>query len=139
MTTTVDGLPLMGAVLHVLADAAGTGGAYEAFRLDLHPGARSPRHTLSAAKLFVVVAGEVLVAVGEEEAVRSAGTVVLVPSATPHSYRNVSGAEAAMVVVTGGEGQLAFLRGMSALAADGPVEPSAMRAHAERHGVVLLP
>ena len=56
---TVDSFPLMGAEATVLAGGDTTGDAWEALQLDLAPGARSPRHTLSADKLFAVVAGTV--------------------------------------------------------------------------------
>ena len=59
---TVDSFPLMGAEATVLAGGDTTGDAWEALQLDLAPGARSPRHTLSADKLFAVVAGTVTVA-----------------------------------------------------------------------------
>ena len=64
--TTHDTFPLMGARAQVLATGDDTADAWEALELDLGPGARSPLHTLSADKLFHVVAGRVAVTVGDE-------------------------------------------------------------------------
>ena len=44
-----------------------------------------------------------------------------------------------MIVVTGGGRHLAFLLGMSELTGGGAPEAAALAAHAERHGVRLLP
>ena len=122
----------------MLATADQTGEAWEALELDLGPGARSPWHTLTADKLFHVVEGEVTVAVGD--ATRTvAGGPVFVPAGTPHRYLNESGDRARMTVTVTGRGQVAFLRGMSRLTADGPPDPAAVAEHTRAHGVVILP
>lgn len=135
---TADTFPLMGAEAVVLATADDTHEAWEQFELRLGPGARSPRHTLAADKLFHVVAGEVTVLVGEQERTVADGAVFL-PAGTVHCYRNDSGAPARMVVTVTGRGQIEFLRGMSRLTADGPPDPTALAAHTAAHGVTILP
>ncbi|GLZ45584.1 hypothetical protein Acsp06_17690 [Actinomycetospora sp. NBRC 106375] len=135
---TVDSFPLMGAQATVLAGGDTTGDAWEALQLDLAPGARSPRHTLAADKLFAVVAGTVTIEVGDE--VRDTdGGPVWIPAGTPHCYRNASAAPARMVVVVTGRSQVEFLRGMSRLTADGPPDPAAVAEHTTAHGVTMLP
>ena len=138
MTENLDSFPLMGALAVVLATADDTREAWEQFELRLGPGARSPRHTLTADKLFHVVAGTVTIVAGESERSVSEGPV-FVPAGTPHCYRNDSGAPARMIVTVTGRGQIAFLRGMSRLTADGPPDPDALAAHTAAHGVAILP
>ena len=130
---------LMGARATVLADGADTAAAWEAFELALAPGARSPMHTLSADKLFYVAEGTVTLVVGEESTEATPGRSALVPAGTPHCYRNAGDEHARLVVVVTGAGQLAFLRGMSRLTADGPADPALVATHAAEHGVTLLP
>jgi quercetin dioxygenase-like cupin family protein len=135
---TTDTFPLMGAEAVVLATADDTGDAWEQFELRLGPGARSPRHTLGADKLFHVVAGAVTILCGEDERTVTDGPV-FVPAGTVHCYRNDSGAPARMIVTVTGRGQIEFLRGMSRLTADGPPDPAAVAAHTAAHGVTILP
>ncbi|GAA4810512.1 hypothetical protein GCM10023200_55340 [Actinomycetospora chlora] len=137
-TDTVDMFPLMGAQATVLAAGDTTGDAWEALQLDLAPGARSPRHTLGADKLFAVVGGTVTIEVGDETRTVSDGPV-WIPAGVPHCYRNTSDAPARMLVVVTGRSQVEFLRGMSRLTADGPPDPAAVAAHTAAHGVAILP
>lgn len=137
-TIVTDSFPLMGARAHVLATADDTGDAWEALELDLGPGARSPRHTLAADKLFHVVSGVVTLVVGDDERAVAFGPV-FVPAGTPHCYRNDSGERARMTVTVTGRGQVEFLRGMSRLSADGPPDPAAVTEHAAAFGVTILP
>jgi quercetin dioxygenase-like cupin family protein len=124
-------------VLPIAADAD-TGGAWEAFVLDLAPGAASPLHTLSADKAFHVLGGTVVITLDADEAESGAGSTAHVPAGTPHRYQNRSGAPARLLVITTGSGQLAFLAGMSRLSAGGPPDPAALTAHTRAHGVRLL-
>lgn len=138
-----DAFPLMGAQATVLASGDATDNAWEALELDLGPGARSPRHTLAADKLFCVVAGTVTVSVDGVERSASGGpdgsTPVFVPAGAPHYYRNDSGEHARMLVIVTGRSQVEFLRGMSRLTADGRPDPDAVAAHTQAHGVAILP
>lgn len=138
---TPDTFPLMGAQAVVLATADDTGDAWEQLELRLGPGARSPRHTLVADKLFHVVEGTVSLGVGDTDVTVRAvlDGPVLVPAGTPHCYRNDSGEPARMTVTVTGRGQVEFLRGMSRLTADGPPDAAALAAHTANHGVTLLP
>ena len=159
--TTHDTFPLMGARAQVLATGDDTADAWEALELDLGPGARSPLHTLSADKLFHVVAGRVAVTVGDEvrdvgvrdaersgagpsdeDAERSGAgpsSTVFVPAGVPHRYENTSGERARMLVIVTGRSQVEFLRGMSRLTADGRPDPAAVAEHTRAHGVAILP
>ena len=134
---TLDTFPLMGAQATVLAGGDTTGDAWEALQLDLAPGARSPRHTLAADKLFAVVGGTVTIEVGDEMREVDAGPV-WIPAGTPHSYRNTSDAPARMLVVVTGRSQVEFLRGMSRLTAAGPPDPAAVADHTAAYGVAIL-
>ncbi|MEJ2884856.1 cupin domain-containing protein [Actinomycetospora aeridis] len=135
---TLDTFPLMGARATVLASGDLTADAWEALQLDLAPGARSPRHTLDADKLFAVVAGTVTIEVGDETREVDGGPV-WIPAGTPHCYRNTSDAPARMLVVVTGRSQVEFLRGMSRLTADGPPDPAAVAEHTAAFGVAILP
>ncbi|MEU2348681.1 cupin domain-containing protein [Modestobacter sp. NPDC049651] len=134
-----DAFPLMGAQATVLADGPQTAGAWEALEMTLAPGARSPLHTLAVDKLFYVAAGRVTLVLGGETVTADAGGFAHVPAGTPHCYRNDGDDGARLVVVVTGAGQVAFLRGMSALTAGGPPDPAAVAAHAAGHGVAILP
>jgi quercetin dioxygenase-like cupin family protein len=133
-----DTLPLMGAQATVLASGDVTADAWEALQLDLAPGARSPRHTLAADKLFAVVAGTVTIEVGDGTREVDAGPV-WIPAGTPHCYRNTSDAPARMIVIVTGRSQVEFLRGMSRLGAAGPPDPAAVAEHTAAYGVAILP
>ena len=128
-----------GATVLPLAEAADTGGAWEAFVLDLAPGTSSPLHTLSADKLFSVLDGTVALTVDDRQVDAASGTSAHVPAGIAHRYENTSGRPARMLVVTSDASQLAFLRGMGRLAAGGPPSPEALAAHTAAHGVRLLP
>lgn len=140
MTTTTSpaAFPLLGALATPLATATDTDGAFEQFTLDLEPGARSPRHTLPGAKVFVVTQGTVRLTLGDETLDAVAGASLRVPAGAPHSYVNASSAPASLLVTVAGTGQLDFLRGMSDLTRDGAPDPAAVQAHAAAYGVTLL-
>jgi quercetin dioxygenase-like cupin family protein len=57
--------------------------------VELEPGMAGPRHTDTPEEILLVVAGQVEVRVGDEEAVVGPGGLVLVPSMVPHQFRNV--------------------------------------------------
>ena len=130
--------PLLGARAVPLVTAADTGGAWEALELVRGPGARSPLHVHAADKLRCVTRGAVAVTLDADEALVEAGGFVHVPAGTPHCYRTTTDQQARMLVVTSGGDQVAFLRGMSALTADGPADPAAVAAHTAAHGVRIL-
>lgn len=129
---------ISGAGLLPIATADETDGAWEAFALELAPGARSPLHTLSADKVFTVVEGSVAITVERTTTDAACGTVAHVPAGTPHCYENRSGAPARLLVITTGAGQLAFLAGMAELVAGGEPDPDALAAHTAAYGVRLL-
>lgn len=135
---TASTFSVLGATVLPIASAQDTDGAWEAFVLDLAPGARSPLHTLSTDKVFTVLEGTVTLTVAAEVTTATSGTTAHVPAGTPHRYENTSGAPGRLLVITSGAGQLAFLAGMSGLSAGGPPDAAAVAEHAAAHGVRLL-
>ena len=127
-----------GATVLPIASGDDTAGAWEAFVLDLAPGARSPLHALATDKAFLVLGGTVELTVDGEQVEAGSGVSAHVPASTPHCYENRSGAPARLLVITTGSGQLAFLAGMARLTAGGPPDPEALAAHTGAHGVRLL-
>lgn len=78
----------------------------------LEPGAEEGRHfhlegdpdscsVESEDELYIVVAGEVVMIVGDESAVLRSGDAVYVPEGVPHGVRNDSGAPADLVLLFG--------------------------------------
>ncbi|MFB9377338.1 cupin domain-containing protein [Kineococcus gynurae] len=130
---------LMGSVMEPLVRAEDTAQAYELVRTTVGPQGRSPLHSMSRDKVFVVVAGELVITLGEEDHAAPAGTVVHVPSGTAHRYRNPTADPAQVLVVTTGAGHVDFLAGMSALTVDGPPAPEALAEHTAAHGVRMFP
>ena len=129
---------LMGADIAPVATARETGGAYELIESTVAPGGGSPLHTRHGDKVFYVLEGEITLVLGDVEHSGRPGVSVHVPAGAPHCYRNESRAPARMLVLTTGAGHVAFLRGMSDLAADGPPPPGAVAAHAAAHDVRIL-
>lgn len=136
---TASTFTVSGATVLPIASGDDTGGAWEAFVLDLAPGARSPLHALATDKAFFVLGGTVVLTVDDEQSEASSGVTAHVPAQTPHCYENRSGAPARLLVITTGSGQLAFLAGMGRLTAAGRPDPAALAAHTGAHGVRLLP
>lgn len=136
--STRTAFPLLGADIAPVATERDTGGAYELIESTVAPGGGSPLHALHGDKVFYVLEGEITLVLGDAEHAGRPGVAVHVPAGTPHCYRNASGAPARMLVLTSGAGHVAFLRGMSELAADGPPAPDAVAAHAAAHDVRLL-
>lgn len=121
-----------------LAPASETSGAWEAIHQRVAPGGGSPLHTLAGDKLFVVLAGELTLIIGDAEHPTSAGGSATVPAGVPHRFENRSGADAELVVVTTGDGHVDFLRGMAELSRAGAPDAEAIRRHAAAHHVQLL-
>ncbi len=134
-----DVFPLMGSTVEPLVTSGDSGGAWEAVRTTVGPGGRSPLHTVAEDKVFLVLAGELVVVLDGAEHALPAGSVAKVPAGTPHCYRNDSGAPGQLLVLTTGAEHVEFLRGMSRLTAGGPPEPAALAAHTATHGVRILP
>lgn len=129
---------LMGVEVASLADHSDTGGAWEAIHQTVAPGAGSPLHTLGVDKLFVVLEGELVLVVGDEEHPSAPGATATVPAGVPHRFQNRSNAVARLLVVTSGANHVGFLSGLAALTAAGSPDPAEVRAHAAAHHVELL-
>jgi quercetin dioxygenase-like cupin family protein len=56
--------------------------------LEVDPGYRIPLHTHSSEEIFVVLAGEGIVSVGDEQWTASAGAIAAAPAFTPHGWDN---------------------------------------------------
>jgi len=129
---------LMGIDVALLADEHDTAGAWEAIHQSVSPGAGSPLHTISGDKLFVVLDGELVLIIGDDEHVAGPGGTGFVPTGVAHRFENRSDREARLLVVTSGAGHVRFLAGMADLGARGPADRDAVTAHAAAHGVALL-
>jgi quercetin dioxygenase-like cupin family protein len=130
---------LMGSTVEPLVTEADTAGAWEAVRTTVGPGGRSPLHTTAEDKVLLVLAGDLVVVLGDDEHHLTAGSVVQVPAGAPHCYRNDGEGPGQLLVLTTGAGHVDFLRGMGRLTAGGPPEPQARAEHTAAHGVRLLP
>lgn len=105
---------------------------------DRHARGRFPLHTLGVDKLFVVLEGELVLVVGDQEHPSSAGATATVPAGVPHRFQNRSRHDARLLVVTSGANQVSFLSGLAALTAGGAPDPAAVTSHAAGHHVELL-
>jgi quercetin dioxygenase-like cupin family protein len=128
------GFDLMGTTVRPLA----TEDTFELIESTVAPAGGSPPHTLDYDKVFYILEGEItLIVDGTEHAARR-GYVATVPAGVAHNYENRSDAEARMLVLTGGDHHVSFLRGLATLTASGAPDPADMADHAARHGVNLL-
>ena len=102
------------------------------------PAGGSPPHTLDYDKVFYVLDGEIVLIMDGTERTARRGDAATVPAGVVHNYVNRSGSEARMLVLTGGNQHVPFLRGLASLTATGAPDPAEMADHAARHGVNLL-
>lgn len=129
---------MMGIAVTPLVTDADTAGGWEAVLQAVGPGGGSPLHTIAAHKLFVVLSGVITFVIDGEELESGPGASATVPAGVPHRFQNRSDAPAQLLVVTSDGGHIAFLEGLAALSAAGPVDPMTLRAHAREHHVELL-
>lgn len=114
--------------------------------VEVPPGSGTPPHVHDSPEIFRVLTGEIAFgrfdAGPPTEAVAGPGTVVTVPSAVPHNYRNAGSAPASMLVVVQ-RAMRDFFRDVGRREAPpaGPPtadEIGAMLAACARHGIRIL-
>jgi quercetin dioxygenase-like cupin family protein len=86
-----------------------------------------------------VLTGEFAITVGDRVVTVRAGDMAYIPAGVVHNFTNLGATPGRLLVSLTPGGHEAFLRELAQLAAQGPVERTAMVALAQEHHVVLLP
>ncbi|TAK57789.1 MAG: cupin domain-containing protein [Dehalococcoidia bacterium] len=96
-------LTLPANVTTLLAEGAGTNGAFSAIRATLEPGADGarPHHHSKATELFFVISGSVDILVGEDVVTARAGDLAVVAPGTMHAFAAGNGEPADLLIVFG--------------------------------------
>ncbi|GHB66956.1 cupin [Streptomyces cirratus] len=114
--------------MRVLEDGSHTGhrlGMTESVLAPYTPGPPQHRHALHD-EGFYIVSGTVRFTVGNEDYDASAGTLVMVPPGTPHTFTNPTGQPAVMLSTFTPALYVQYFRDLQSLAADGrPLTPRA--------------
>lgn len=69
---------------------------------EIEPGDKLGRHTDSAEELLVILEGDMIATIGEEQSPLSKGSIALVPKMVPHDLQNVGSTTARVLGVFGG-------------------------------------
>jgi mannose-6-phosphate isomerase-like protein (cupin superfamily) len=142
--TTAERLRLGADEITVLASSAATGGALLAVEVRMPPGGGPPlMHRHDPGEVYHVLEGEFTFYIGQgpdaQRVTATAGDVVPLAGATPHTVRNESTAEAvAFVVHAPGAPFENFVRAVAAMAAGGSPDTAAVLAVAARNGIEML-
>lgn len=102
-------------------------------------GHSTPRHRhLRATETFILLAGEMIIEVGDERREAAAGHVAILPRGIPHSFVVVSPSVRYLTLHTPG-GFDRFVHDLSiAAVGDGPPDPATLAAVAAQHGIEML-
>lgn len=73
---------------------------------EIAPGDNLGRHTDSAEELLVILEGDMLASIGEEEQQLRKGSIALVPEMVPHDLKNVGTTTAKVLGVFGGKNNI---------------------------------
>jgi quercetin dioxygenase-like cupin family protein len=112
-----------GGPLTFKARGAQTGGALTVFENEIAPGDGPPLHVHAAEdESWYVLHGTLRFRIGDEQSEAPAGSFVFVPRGTPHSFKNVGGEAARILVIFTPAGMEAFFDSFAA--ASGPPDPS---------------
>ena len=92
-------IAVVGDVYRVLATGDDTNGKYALLEALVPPGGGPPPHVHSREEEgFFILEGEITFTVNGEKIVAKAGTFANMPVGTPHSFKNVSGQPAKMLI-----------------------------------------
>jgi quercetin dioxygenase-like cupin family protein len=121
--------------------SADSGGAYSLFEVVSPAGGGVPLHLHRREdEAFYLLAGELLVRVGDQQFRAAAGAFVRFPRGTPHAYRNVGGCPARLLVVVSPGGYERFFEAMSRVPvpADGPPDMGQVMSVARQFDLEVL-
>lgn len=126
---------VLGHEITVLADADRTGGAYTLFETVVPPGNGTPPHVhVHEDELFYVLEGMLGLEVAGETVLATPGSVVYIPRAIPHGFRNIGVIEARMLTLATPGGIEECFAEMGRLAPD--ADYSDVLAVSKRHGIL---
>ena len=128
-----------GGRLELKVGGADTGGAYALLEFTIPPGGTgSPLHYhVATEETLYLVEGELTVELGERTVRATAGSCILVPRRTIHTFKN-SGAQLArlLIVVSPADFEAYFveLADLVSASPDGQLDPASVRRVANKHG-----
>lgn len=127
---------LMGERIYVLLDAADTRGAYSVVIDELPPQAGPPLHIHHREdELFYVLAGELVVQLGEDRFILPAGQAAFLPRGVPHTFINAGPKMARILAVVTPGGVERFFAEVEPLATAAEPDLEAVLAAAGRYGI----
>jgi quercetin dioxygenase-like cupin family protein len=132
-------LSFLGSPERLLLAGHDTGGEFALFESTGHRGHSAPTHRhLRASETFIVLDGDMLIQVGDEQRVASAGDTAVLPRALPHTFVVLSSTARYMTLHTPA-GFDDFVHAVSELAAGGGApDRAALIATAAEHGIEIL-
>ena len=140
--TTPDQQPVLsflGSPERLLLAGHDTGGEFALFESSGHRGHTAPAHRhLHASETFIVLDGDLLIQVGDEQRVAGAGDTAVLPRGLPHTFVVLSPSARYMTLHTPA-GFDDFVHAVSDLAAGGEApDRAALVAAAAAHGIEIL-
>jgi quercetin dioxygenase-like cupin family protein len=132
----IDILNVVGDRLRVVVEGSETGGAFEVFDVEGDEGSGPPPHAHPWTESFYVLEGSLTITVADEQTFAPAGTSVVVPAGTVHTFQ-VATSRARFITTTSGEKASAFFRNLAARAPGVPTDetlPLVIEV-AKRHGL----
>jgi quercetin dioxygenase-like cupin family protein len=117
----IDILNVIGDRMRIIADGSDTDQAFEIFDVEGDEGSGPPPHAHPWTESFYVLEGKLTIAVGDKQTQAEAGTSVLVPAGTVHTFQ-VTSPQARFITATSGDKASAFFRDLASTAPGVPTE-----------------
>ncbi len=114
-----DVLQVVGDRVRVLVEGRDSGDTFEMFEVTGDAGSGPPPHAHPWIETYLVLEGNVLVEIGDEQTIAEPGTSAIVPAGTVHRFE-IATETARFIVATTGAGASRFFRDMSANAPGAP-------------------
>ena len=132
-------LSFLGSPQRLLVAGEDSGGEFALFESTVNRGHTAPRHRhRNASETFIVLDGAILIEVGDERRVASAGHTAILPRDVPHTFVVVSQTAHYMTLHTPA-GFDTFVHAVSDLARQGGApDRTALAAVAAEHGIEIL-
>jgi mannose-6-phosphate isomerase-like protein (cupin superfamily) len=123
-----EALSVAGNEIAFKAGTADTGGAFGLLEYTAAPGFPGPPAHVhrEMVEAFYVLKGELAMRLGGETVTAAAGSFVLVPPGTPHTFSNPRSEPVTFLTVFTPAGFEQYFRDVAALLADGPLDPDAV-------------